>query len=412
MSLERRRQQYEDHPAWPLASELQQRFLDEYHSKSEASQDYIEFIVEVLAILQEHQRNWNPLIQASQLQTILSHLQNMQAHGDAWKNGNGENHLAEVANQAANIGSIILPWPPLKDNYFKGVQNASIQFQNATSSKVQDVEEKVDILVRKLAESNQLAEFKLEEVEQVRARFAERAKEAEDAIGREVQRIDSALVDLAARYTDENTERAEKFAEFLAAKQEQFVDLAGKHEIDADNQIERLEELKAKAEELVQAVGQTATATDYGKYATEQSQTANKLRATAMTFFSGSFLWLLLGHLISADDSGGFWQHVLVRIIGAVALLGGGLYSARESSQHRQQARLAKSKQLDLKALDPFVATLPEEQRLDIKAQAARRLFVETDSTSANDISSGHPLEEVLKTLVALAQNGSKTSEK
>jgi hypothetical protein len=128
----------------------------------------------------------------------------------------------------------------------------------------------------------------------------------------------------------------------------------------------------------------------------------------ALLFFSGSFLWLLLGHLLQSEENGSFWQQSVIRIIGAIALLGGGLYSARESAQHRRQARIAKSKQLDLKALDPFIVTLPESEQVAIKVSAARRLFVEQDGIGSDDSSSGHPVEEIAKALSTALQNASK----
>lgn len=171
----------------------------------------------------------------------------------------------------------------------------------------------------------------------------------------------------------------------------------------ADTVLAELNEYQSQARELLQVTGETATATDYGRHANEEKQTANRLRAYAAAFFASSFLWVLLSALfptIAGDDA---WASLIVRTVGAIALIGGGLYLARESANHRHQEVHARAKELDLKAIDPFMVNLPPEFRDEIKALAARRLFAEVNSDGTNQSGSGHPYERLAEAVVALA---------
>ncbi|MEX0660516.1 MAG: hypothetical protein WEA58_11590 [Balneolaceae bacterium] len=52
---------------------------------------------------------------------------------------------------------------------------------------------------------------------------------------------------------------------------------------------------------------------------------------------------------------------------------------AKESSKHREKHYKYLQKSLDLKTLNPFIASLPEDQQHKIKGEIADRLFAPKD---------------------------------
>lgn len=178
-------------------------------------------------------------------------------------------------------------------------------------------------------------------------------------------------------------------------------------ENDSLQYVEKLSHYESQARDLLQVTGETATATDYGRHANDEKTIANKLRWSAAAFFAGSFGWVLVSAIFPTVAGSDAWVSLTVRAVGALALIGGGLYLARESATHRRQEVLARSKQLDLKAIDPFMANLPDGLRDEIKSLAARRLFADTDGDHSQ-LGSGHPYEQFAQAVLNFA---SRTSE-
>ena len=102
------------------------------------------------------------------------------------------------------------------------------------------------------------------------------------------------------------------------------------------------------------------------------------------------------------------WQTIALRFGGSVALLALGYYAAHESTQHRNQAQVAKAKQLDLAALDPFIANLEVEEQRRIKAAAARRLFAEPDSGNALTADGVAALADALRDVLTAVEKTTK----
>jgi hypothetical protein len=180
--------------------------------------------------------------------------------------------------------------------------------------------------------------------------------------------------------------------ESLRTRGSDILDAASSHVI-------RTQNLKEKAEKVVEALGLTATASAYAAHAKEEREAANIWRRVAVGCFGASFL-LFVYLLVKGNVDGSTpWQQIVLKVAGSVALIAAGFYCGRESSQHRQQERLAMEKQLDLAALDPFVANLNEEQRRTVKFAAANRLFAET-RTHPDDATSSADLLKLLETVI------------
>ncbi|MFE5505046.1 hypothetical protein ACFQ73_20970 [Amycolatopsis japonica] len=408
MSITRRKQAYQDHAIWQMVDAIKVLISDAPPPQGEAGQDDLEYIQDVLSNLSEHRDNWNPLLRPQHLSALNGHLTNTQAYLQNWRGNSNDGHLSEAVNQLVEIARITLTWPPVKDTYFKGVTNKSEAFQLETERRVEKFKDEIRELTHEIESIRQDIQESRTSLSSNQDQSNDQLQRLSDSVDSEIQRIDAAVGDMSSRFSSEVSERQASFSATLNESKNQFANFLADQKQEGKGAIDNLEALKKEAENLVDAVGLTATATDYGKYAESETKTANWLRLLALLFFSGSFLWLLLGHLIQPETAGNFWQMAGIRILGAIALLGGGIYSARESAQHRRQARIAKAKQLDLKALDPFIVTLPESEQFAIKASAARRLFVEQDGIGSDDTSSGHPIEEIAKALNATLQNASK----
>ncbi|ENO1175082.1 hypothetical protein M2G83_20235 [Vibrio vulnificus] len=146
---------------------------------------------------------------------------------------------------------------------------------------------------------------------------------------------------------------------------------------------EALKNVEDKNTQLNQVLGEVSSrviAQDYEKSAEEEMKTANWLRYTSI--FCMFLIVVVVGY--------SFWESTQsrfelsssgFRIVLAFLLSVPAAYLARESTKHRQQQYAHLQTALDLKAISPYLASLPEIEQHKIKAEMANRIFAPKDMT-------------------------------
>ncbi|MFM9380604.1 hypothetical protein [Pseudomonas sp. UV AK001] len=149
--------------------------------------------------------------------------------------------------------------------------------------------------------------------------------------------------------------------------------------------LHEIEGKKAEIDNILGHVSGRAVAGDYEKSATEEKNKADWLRIGSLTcmaliaFSLGYSFWETIGTEFN-------WQKSLFRITLTFLLSVPAAYLARESAKHREQQYQHLQTSLDLKAISPFLASLPEEEQHKIKITIASKLFAGRDfsKTSAD----------------------------
>lgn len=78
----------------------------------------------------------------------------------------------------------------------------------------------------------------------------------------------------------------------------------------------------------------------------------------------------------NTDKGEGFhWQLLLITASISGVLLWGAAYSAQQSTRHRNNEKKARWFALEVKAFDPFISSLDQEQQRELKKQLAERIF-------------------------------------
>lgn len=132
---------------------------------------------------------------------------------------------------------------------------------------------------------------------------------------------------------------------------------------------------KTEIDGILGHVSGRAIAGDYEKSAAEEKKMADRLRLgslVCMVVIAGCLIYTLVGH--STD-----WQQSLFRISLTFLLSVPAAYLARESAKHREQQYQHLQTSLDLKALSPFVASLPDDEQHKIKIAIASKIFAGRD---------------------------------
>jgi len=113
---------------------------------------------------------------------------------------------------------------------------------------------------------------------------------------------------------------------------------------------------------------------DYAKNAKREEEAADLTRYGAL-FFMALAITTLVYALFFEQHHEIDWQIISIRLFLAVALSIPAGYLARESIRHRGQQHSYLRTALNLQAITPFIASLPEEQQHALKSTMAERLF-------------------------------------
>lgn len=160
---------------------------------------------------------------------------------------------------------------------------------------------------------------------------------------------------------------------------------------DADDLSERLELsihdklqeatafLESKKVEINQLVGNIAGISIVGSY--EQSAATEKRSADSLRWGAVIFMGCvvaMVGKTFWDISAGGFdWEKAMLKLVCTVLFSVPAAYLARESAKHRQQQYTHLQTGLDLKAMGPYIASLPKERQDELKAEMAQKIFAQ-----------------------------------
>lgn len=167
--------------------------------------------------------------------------------------------------------------------------------------------------------------------------------------------------------------------------------------------IASLEEQKAAALKLVNATGAIAYSGSYGGYAAQQGRAATRwaiLTVIALVGLSLFGAWQVIELHGGAIDL----TQLALRLVVTVPAFALVAFAARESGKHRENERKARRLELELAAIDPYLALLDATKRDEIKAQVATRMFAQPDQLPLAE----DGITPVVKELISLVKDLAK----
>lgn len=402
MSLDRLKQAYLSHAVWQQVGALAGMLEDAPRPSTDAAGDQLDLTSLIVRTLQEHESNWTPFKLRSTLDALTQHLAQVTSYVQNWINTQDPGHLQNLASYNDAILTAIATWTTGRDRVLRSTINAAKDFQRDAAHEMQAIRQTIE-------DFHERTNAIVGEVQSLRSEYTAFTEGNRNQVSSQIERLDAALNDMGSRFSNAEENRRAAFESEQVDRQEEFADSLSKQMELGHAHIQALKDHESQAQNLVNAVGFTATATDYGKYAEQERRAANVLRIAAILLILGGFGWLLLAAWVPVFRTNDFWQSAVVRIGGMTAIIAGGIYAARESAHHREQERNAKAKQLDLKALDPFVVKLPENQQDAIRGIAALRLFTDT-APDHRQHATGHLAERLVKSMVEPEPNSGEVT--
>ncbi|MCA0905971.1 hypothetical protein LCM27_06120 [Ruegeria marisrubri] len=277
--------------------------------------------------------------------------------------------------------------------------------------KLREIEEAYDKFCVAIDKREKKFATRLEDGDEKIADVERAAADLRSALDKLAKETDQAFSEWQGEFTTAQTARAEEFSTDQIGRGKQFdtalrewrdkseteiKSISSDHNeklTDAFTAFERrinahLEDAKKKHEDILEIhglVGTDGVVGGYQKSAEDEHTAANTWRRVAMGSFIAAGAWILTKYLIGFEtdaDGSTNWPEVLATASLTLVFLGMGGYAARQSGIHRETEQHMRWFALEVKAIDPFLSSLPEDKRNDLKNQLTQKLFGQNRVTS------------------------------
>lgn len=351
-------------------------------------------LLKVFSILKELLNNIDPEIvpfnTLDSLNTQLKH-QSCSPQLSSYKQNGNVQHLINANNHITNTLAQLTQYMILSDNFsvnkdIKPLEKSLDSFSSAIidnktklSGEISDLEKKVNDNDTKLIQLNSTIEQKKQETDTLISQWQQQFSDAQDR-----------------RNTDYNT-----WSEKLKTSTNEEIDnhiSENKDKLDKNNQVfldeinTYLTEAKDKHQAILDLYNLTAgdsVASAYISNADEEKDQANFWRWASISFIVATAIWIGIAFFmdtgIASDGKTILWNKLITSFSLTGVLLFGAAYSAQQSNKHRSNEKKARWFALEVKAIDPFIASLDETMQKELKKQLSEKLFAQANKHEDSD---------------------------
>lgn len=387
-------EEYQDHQAWVAIDETIQLCSD-YRGDNHDEQKQVDRVRLVFRAVSQLRDSATPLISSTSLEELHSAASSVKGSLEHWVQHNNPSYLDQAYSSLATVQDAVRGWPVSSGQTLRSAAATLRESVKASNDHLVSVAEdvtkaKTDLQSQALETSQQLSEQEAA----ILARFQELGSEiatAASEIQRVESRVDTIVTQQQTRFTDAEEERLEKNRENVTAQQSAFEEAITKAIAESEKKLvaqettgkailSRIEELRNDVEAVVGAVGTASTANWYRDHATEQRTNADTWRLIAVAGFIMAFV-VIAWSVYIADTNEDSWRTTLLKTTTTATLVAGAIYATTESRRHRKAEFTSKKTELTLRALDPFIATLDDADRDQLKIDTTRHIFMMTDQS-------------------------------
>jgi hypothetical protein len=327
-------------------------------------------------------------------------------------------HLTEANNHIDNVLSYLGSMPRLeKIASAQELGEAASSYKKTVGGLVRSLEkqlagvvEEKNSLQAKLQELTAEVTVQKQRADNVITQMQEQFSAAQQARQSEATNLEAKRSDEFDATEEARAEESEKaliaqknsFSEFLETSKEQHTALREGLATNSKSLIAALETQKAHAEKVVGIISTEAVAHGYGKTANEERDAAKLWRWIAV---GALVCWIIAGVVFFAlTYEKELSLSALARqflISTPFVLLAG--FAALQVSKHQRAERINRQQELEIAAIDPYLATFDDATRKEVKRGLAEKLFGQREIDPAKG-DSKNLLETVSDTLKTVKQ--------
>ena len=343
------------------------------------------------------------LIAISWLAESSSALNNINSYLSSYNSNRNAAYLTTNMNPQLDIilsNTVKINTVKSKSN-LQGIMSSIEKYQNSISDYLKSIENRNSNL------KNTEDGF-LEKVEELDASLKKKSVDFEATINQEKTRLDNLITNHQTQIAANKSEFQDQqkvFSDKFDASQSEF----------KKSYVEQKNEFETQIESLVDALNQTKTdfntkseglinenKKSFDKYQDEvknivgivnTNMFSHKYKEVAddahkrAKFWHGAAIALMV--LLAAFAFYSFvitlnqdtsWVKLVAKIFAATTVATGAAYAARQASKQEKVERYARKTEMEMVAIDPFLESLTDEQRQEVKQEIARTIFGKSDS--------------------------------
>ena len=284
------------------------------------------------------------------------------------------------------------------------VQLTALAEKSISEKPIKGLEEEVDAFTKTIDEKKNNLEKNVNNANATAYNVEKRLEELLNAVDVNKQQTNKLITSWQDQFNGDQKRRNEEFANDKITRNAQHLQLIRQIETNTKKEISDLisgsqEKLYQSKKDFDQKIGEyISNATDkhneildlyelvagdsvasgYLKNAEDERKQANLWRWIAIFFINITVGWTALSFFLgnTINEQGIIlWGQVIKAFSVTGVLLFGAAYSARQSNVHRQNEKKTRWFALEIKAIDPFIASLGEEDRKALKNKLSERLF-------------------------------------
>lgn len=325
---------------------------------------------------------------------IWNNLSGYHSHKSSNLLVNANDHLNSIIPQVFQVASLAKPIK-VKESV-KSIESAIDSFCQTVSDRQREIERGLEDISRKLS-------LLADRSAQIEVDFDNLRRDLSISISNWQSEHTAAQSDRAELFSKSQIERSNKYDETLRdwnSKLEKDVrevvttysdKLTTEFTIFNKHVEEMLLDMNSKHEAIRAIhglVGTDGVAGGYQKSATDEKKSANNWRATSVAFLVAAAAWLLTKYLLGFETTwfGRInWPELMTAASLTLVLLAGAGYAARQSKIHRTNEHQMHWFALEVKAIDPFISSLPIDEQHTLKTQLSEKLFGKDRQTTTPD---------------------------
>jgi len=355
---------------------------------------------------------------------------------DALNNNLRDNVLNQIVsyNNAKNTSNLVSANNYFDTNLVNLSQLLAIAKKSTSEKPIRGLEKIVDNFSEVINSKKEELKKELAKVSEAASKQEIRLNELSNSIDTKKQETDSLISSWQKQFSDAQNKRNEDFAndqnnrtnnhntwqkQIESDTTKSLQDLVTTSKVKLDqNQLDfdkSISEYLATAKEkhssileLYELVAGDSVAAGYLKNADDEKDAANFWRWAAIIFIISTAVWTGVSYFLGSSsgnnigltmiNSGISWSQLLKAFSVTGVLLFGAAYSAKQSNIHRQNEKRTRWFALEVKAIDPFIASLKEDDRKALKNELSKRLFGQKDENNEKDkVFDDHAFKVVIK---------------
>ncbi len=302
-----------------------------------------------------------------QIVAVQAPLQNLVDNPELDVRDQIEAHLTQISSALLNCPSpgltpsSLSEVASLTERYRQGVGDAidrARQSSTDAEAEMQKVVDAKDAAITSL--TDQLEELKT-------AIGTEKAD-----VSAQAARLDTALTTNNTAFSAQMTEWQDRVTGALKEAKESSEQQVKAGRDEADEHVNQLVDLERQSRKLTEATARNSISTEYGTHAKRQDTAATIWSVGAVVLAVGGLvaLFAMINGIATLTAPEAIWKTSVSALTLAIAT-----YMGREAAGHRKDARDAKRTQLDLNALEPFLANMDELKAHELREQFAKQIF-------------------------------------